>query len=231
MRCTICSFPCHETNTGRSITLTVLEAVMDGAGQSYASSGFCSGAARDLCVALRSGDPCRRSFQTLLVLRFTQFLTAALKSPGGGGGSTFVLMNLCLSCSDEAARPTDCGSIPARQRQETLLFCKAPRSLLGLSNGLLNRHRTLCPGVKRPGREAEHLAPSDVEINNGGSYTVYLCVYCAVRTVFMCFVWISEQTAIISLYSIYWLYYSIRSIYINLWTFPSSNAFKLMYYI
>jgi hypothetical protein len=28
------------------------------------------------------------------------------------------------------------------------------------------------------------------------------CVYCAVRTVFMCFVWISEQTAIISLYSI-----------------------------
>ena len=44
------------------------------------------------------------------------------------------------------------------------------------------------------------------------------CVYCAVRTgslyiilrsahtaVFMCFVWISEQTAIISLYSINWL--------------------------
>jgi hypothetical protein len=28
------------------------------------------------------------------------------------------------------------------------------------------------------------------------------CVYCAVRTVFMCFVWISEQTAIISLYNI-----------------------------
>jgi hypothetical protein len=31
------------------------------------------------------------------------------------------------------------------------------------------------------------------------------CIYCAVRTVFMCFVWISEQTAIISLYSINWL--------------------------
>jgi len=37
------------------------------------------------------------------------------------------------------------------------------------------------------------------------------CVYCAVRstfcphTVFMCFVWIWEQTAIISLYSINWL--------------------------
>ena len=44
------------------------------------------------------------------------------------------------------------------------------------------------------------------------------CVYCAVRTeclnvilrsahtaVFMCFVWISEQTAIISLYNINWL--------------------------
>jgi hypothetical protein len=30
-------------------------------------------------------------------------------------------------------------------------------------------------------------------------------VYCAVRTVFMCFVWISEQTAIISLYNINWL--------------------------
>jgi hypothetical protein len=31
------------------------------------------------------------------------------------------------------------------------------------------------------------------------------CVYCAVRTVSMCFVWISEQTAIISLYIINWL--------------------------
>jgi hypothetical protein len=31
------------------------------------------------------------------------------------------------------------------------------------------------------------------------------CVYCAVRTVFMCFVSISEQTAIISLYKINWL--------------------------
>jgi hypothetical protein len=30
------------------------------------------------------------------------------------------------------------------------------------------------------------------------------CVYGAVRTVFMCFVWISEQTAIISLYNINW---------------------------
>jgi len=41
--------------------LTVLEAMMDGRGQSSASSGFCSGAARDLCVALRSGDPCRHT--------------------------------------------------------------------------------------------------------------------------------------------------------------------------
>jgi hypothetical protein len=48
------------------------------------------------------------------------------------------------------------------------------------------------------------------------------CVYCAVRTVFMCFVWISEQTAIISLYSFNWLvcitetefvYCAVRSVF------------------
>jgi hypothetical protein len=42
-------------------------------------------------------------------------------------------------------------------------------------------------------------------INWLGFITETQCVYCAVRTVFMCFVWISEQTAIISLCSINWL--------------------------
>ena len=69
------------------------------------------------------------------------------------------------------------------------------------------------------------------------------CVYCAVRTehltvnnstfcphtIFMCFMWIWEQTAIISLYSIDWLvfipdtecvYCAVRTGYIHLYTYP-----------
>lgn len=65
---------------------------MDWRGQSSASSGFCSGAARDLCVALRSGDPCRhKSFQFPVsacpaVYTVPHSRSEESHSPGGGGG-------------------------------------------------------------------------------------------------------------------------------------------------
>ena len=75
------------------------------------------------------------------------------------------------------------------------------------------------------------------------------CVYCAVRTgslytasltfgnstfcphsVFMCFVWISEQTAIISLYNINWLFFITETecVYCAVWT-ENLNIIQLNY--
>jgi hypothetical protein len=51
------------------------------------------------------------------------------------------------------------------------------------------------------------------------------CVYCAVRTEYLCFMWIWKQTAIISLYNINWLVFitenesvccAVRTEYLNL---------------
>jgi hypothetical protein len=72
-------------------------------------------------------------------------------------------------------------------------------------------HRT-APAVKNCTFSVHQRANSDYfPIQHWLFYiTEIKCVYCAVRTGYLCFVWIWEQTAIISLYSINWLIFIIE---------------------
>ena len=63
-----------------------------------------------------------------------------------------------------AAQPTDRGSTPGRDNK----LSTSPKCLTKL---VFNGYRGLCPGVKQPGREAEQLSSSDVEVENGWSCT------------------------------------------------------------
>jgi hypothetical protein len=52
-------------------------------------------------------------------------------------------------------------------RGEIFLFSKSSRPVLGPTQAPIQR----VPGVKRPGREADHLLPTSVEVKNTWIYT------------------------------------------------------------
>jgi len=55
--------------------------------------------------------------------------------------------------------------IDSRHRKVRLLFSKSRKISSGPSNNRqLNRHWPLCPGIKRPGREADHSTSSREEV-------------------------------------------------------------------
>jgi hypothetical protein len=65
----------------------------------------------------------------------------------------------------------DRGSIPSRGR-DSFLFATASRSSLGSTQPTVCLvPGALSVGVKRPGREADHLPPSSAEVKNALSYT------------------------------------------------------------
>jgi hypothetical protein len=59
------------------------------------------------------------------------------------------------------------GSNPDRVR--SFSSPQRPDRLRGPTSLLSNGYRGLFPGVKRPGREADHSPPTSVEVKNGGS--------------------------------------------------------------
>jgi len=63
------------------------------------------------------------------------------------------------------------GSIPGRDK-DFFLFATASRPALGPTQPPIQWvPGSLSPGVRRPGRAADHLPPSSVEVNNMWSYT------------------------------------------------------------
>jgi len=60
----------------------------------------------------------------------------------------------------------------SRQEMGIFLFTIASRPALGLTQPRIQRlPGALFPGVKRPGREADHLPPSSTEVRNSCTYT------------------------------------------------------------
>jgi len=60
----------------------------------------------------------------------------------------------------------------SRQRQSSFLFATKSRPALGPGNSPMKWvSGALCPGVKRPGREAYRSHPSSAEVMNKCSYT------------------------------------------------------------
>jgi hypothetical protein len=61
------------------------------------------------------------------------------------------------------------------QRGKIFLFCIASRPTLGPTQPSIQ----WLPGVKRPGREADHTPPSSVEVKNGGAIPPFHHVFMA----------------------------------------------------
>jgi hypothetical protein len=97
---------------------------------------------------------------------------------GGRGSSVSSVTRL------RAGRP-GLDSLPG---QECLLIATASRPVLGPTQPYIQWvPGTLSPGVKRPGREDDHLPPSSAEVKNTCSYTstcpcVFMAWYLKLRT-------------------------------------------------
>jgi hypothetical protein len=63
--------------------------------------------------------------------------------------------------------------LDSRQGEENFLYFTASDRLWGPTSFLSNEYRgALFPGVKRPGRGANHSPPSSAEVKNGGPIVI-----------------------------------------------------------